>query len=306
MTTESSMVVGRYAPSPTGDLHVGNLRTALLAWLSAHHQGGILRLRIDDLDPRTSSMGDEQRQRTDLRQLGVTFDPGEIRQSERSDHYDAAIANLVDRGMVYPCYCSRREIREAASAPHQHLPDGAYPGTCAGLGEQERRARELDRPAALRVRASNIEIEVHDRRYGSRTELVDDFVIRRNDGVPSYNLATVIDDHAQGVTEVVRGADLLAGTARHIWLRDVLGLPQVQHGHVPLVVNSNGERLAKRDGAVTLEDLAAQGFSADAVRGRIAETLDLASRGEQPTMLELLERYDPDAIPTAESVWDVR
>lgn len=306
MTTESSTVVGRYAPSPTGDLHVGNLRTALLAWLSAHHQGGVLRLRIDDLDPRTSSLVDEQRQRSDLERLGVTFEPGEIRQSERFDQYDAAIAELVGRGIVYRCYCSRREIREAASAPHHHLPDGAYPGTCAELDEEQRRARELERPAALRVRASNVEIDVHDRLYGSRTELVDDFVIRRNDGVPSYNLATVIDDHAQGVTEVVRGADLLAGTARHIWLRNELGLPQIQHAHVPLVVNGEGERLAKRDGAVTLDELAARGYSVEAVRGLIAETLSLADRGEQPTMPELLDRYDPETLPTSESVWDVR
>ena len=275
----------------------------MLAWLSAHHGGGTLRLRIDDLDPRVSSPEHERQQRRDLDALGLSFAGAELRQSEQSERYLSTIEQLSADGLVYRCFCSRREVREAASAPHVHLPEGAYPGTCRDLDtiEQERRAQ--DRPAALRVRTENVEISFTDRHYGNQREFVDDFVVQRNDGVPSYNLATVLDDHEQQVTEVVRGADLLAGTARHVWLRDVLGLASVEHAHVPLVMNADGDRLAKRDGAVTLADLAEHGMSANAVRGRLAESLQLAEPGETPSMPELLDRYEPDELPLEPSVW---
>ena len=299
------MTIGRYAPSPSGELHVGNLRTAMLAWLSAHGAGGTLRLRIDDLDPRVSLPEHEAVQRADLAALGITFDGDELRQSERRDEYSFAISSLKDRGLLYECFCSRREVREAAAAPHVHLPDGAYPGTCRNLDERTRNERSQERPAALRVRTNNVEIEFIDKHYGTQREFVDDFVIQRNDGVASYNLATVLDDEAQSITEVVRGADLLAGTARHVWLRDVLGLTQVEHAHVPLVINEEGERLAKRDGAVTLSDLAALGVDVDRVRSRLAETLGLAEPDEPVTMDDLLERYDPEAVPLTEAVWSL-
>lgn len=295
--------IGRYAPSPSGDLHVGNLRTAMLSWLSVHHRGGELRLRIDDLDPRVSSAEHEAQQRHDLTSLGVLFDGPEVRQSERTNVYLAAIEELRTADLLYPCFCSRREIREAASAPHAHLPEGAYPGTCRTLDSATRAERAENRPAAMRVRTNNIELTFVDRHYGPQQEVVDDFVIQRNDGVPSYNLATVLDDAEQDVTEVVRGADLLAGTARHVWLRDVLALPDVEHAHVPLVMNTEGERLAKRDGAVTLADLAATGISAEEVRGRLALSLNLAEPGEAPTMDQLLARYDPTALSLTPATW---
>ena len=297
------MNIGRYAPSPSGDLHVGNLRTGMIAWLSAHHGGGHLRLRIDDLDPRVSSTEHEASQREDLASIGITFDGPELRQSARTEAYLDAITTLTDRDMVYPCFCSRREVREAAAAPHVHLPEGAYPGTFRDLSSAEREQRAISRPAALRVRTNNVEVEFVDRHFGQRTELVDEFVIQRNDGVASYNLATVLDDEVQEVTEVVRGADLLAGTARHVWLRHVLDLTPVEHAHVPLVMNDSGERLAKRDGAVTLADLAALGVDADRVRARLAESLDLAEPGERPTMHDLLDRFDPTALPREPSTW---
>lgn len=297
------MHIGRYAPSPSGDLHVGNLRTALLAWLSAHHRGGELRLRIDDLDPAVSRPEHEASQRRDLAAIGVTFAGPELRQSERTAFYDEAIRVLDQDGLLYRCFCSRREVREAASAPHVHLPDGAYPGTCRNLSSAEQEARSRERPAALRVRTDNVEIDFIDRHYGHQSEFVDDFVIQRNDGVTSYNLATVLDDHVQGITEVVRGSDLLAGTARHVWLRMALSLDHVEHAHVPLVINASGDRLAKRDGAVTLTDLAAVGVTPDDVRGKLAETLNLAEPGESPTIDELLNRYDPAALPLDETVW---
>ena len=216
-------MIGRYAPSPSGDLHVGNLRTAMLAWLSAHHGGGHLRLRVDDLDPRVSLAEHEASQRADLAALGITFSGPELRQSERTRVYLDAIDALEQQGLLYPCFCSRREVREAASAPHVHLPDGAYPGTCRDLSASERAERAKSRPAAMRVRTGNIEVSFVDRHFGEQTEFVDDFVIQRNDGVASYNLATVLDDEEQEITEVVRGADLLVGTARHVWLRKGFG-----------------------------------------------------------------------------------
>lgn len=276
----------------------------MLAWLSAHHGGGELRLRIDDLDPQVCSPEHEASQRTDLSMLGLTFSGPELRQSERTDAYREAIAALVNEDRLYPCFCSRREVREAASAPHVHLPDGAYPGTCRDLSSTEREVRGESRPAALRVRTDNVEIEFIDRHYGPQSEFVDDFVIQRNDGVASYNLATILDDQLQQVTEVVRGSDLLAGTARHVWLRTVLSLRHVEHAHVPLVMNTAGDRLAKRDGAVTLTDLADVGVTPAQVRGRLAETLNLADPGETPTMGELLARYDPALLPLDNAIWE--
>ncbi len=295
--------IGRYAPSPSGDLHVGNLRTAMLAWLSAHDVDGELRLRIDDLDPRVSSAEHEASQRTDLAALGIDFSGPELRQSERTEVYLTAIQQLDDAELLYPCFCSRREVREAAAAPHVHLPDGAYPGTCRDLSSADQARRAEDRPAAMRVRANNLTVDYVDRNFGKQSELVDDFVIQRNDGVPSYNLATVLDDDEQRITEVVRGADLLAGTARHVWLRRMLDLRPVEHAHVPLVMNTEGERLAKRDGAVTLSDLAELGMDASAVRSKLAVTLNLAEPGERVTMDDLLNRYDPTTLPLTPATW---
>ena len=184
-----------------------------------------------------------------------------MRQSERFDRYEAAIDVLAAGDLVYECYCSRREIREeiesASHAPHG--PPGSYPGTCRDLNAGERAARRLDgRPPALRLRADGQVIEFHDVIHGAVTGVVDDVVLRRNDGVPAYNLAVVVDDSVQGVTEVVRGDDLLSSTARQIHLQQLLGYPRPTYVHVPLVVDADGERLAKRRGEpVTMAELAA-------------------------------------------------
>lgn len=298
-------MIGRYAPSPSGRLHVGNLRTAILAWLSAHHHGGELRLRIDDLDPNVCTPEHEQQQLVDLDAVGVTFSGTTLRQSERAQRYADAIASLDEQGRLYPCFCSRREVREAAQAPHAHLPEGAYPGTCANLSSSQRAERAQTRPAALRVRSGHETIDFVDRHYGPQSEFVDDFVIQRNDGVASYNLATVLDDADQGVTEVVRGADLLPGTARHIWLRHALGLADVEHAHVPLMIDEQGERIAKRGGGVNLAELDELGFGPDEVRRQLAVGIGLwdGHNPATPTMVELLDRFDPHALPTADTVW---
>ena len=298
-------MIGRYAPSPSGRLHVGNLRTAMLAWLSAHHHGGELRLRIDDLDPNVCKPEHEETQLADLTALGITFSGLTLRQSERADRYTDAIATLRERDLLYECFCSRREVREAAQAPHVHLPEGAYPGTCSDLSDAERTERSQDRPAALRVRSGHPTIEFTDRHYGPQSEFVDDFVIQRNDGVASYNLATVLDDADQSVTEVVRGADLLPGTARHIWLRDALDLDQVEHAHVPLMIDDDGERLAKRGGGVNLAELAQLGLSPDVIGRELAVGIGLWDAGDPaiPSMNDLLARFDPATLPTTDTVW---
>lgn len=300
-------MIGRYAPSPSGRLHVGNLRTAMLAWLSAHYGGGELRLRIDDLDPNVCKPEHEETQLADLAAIGITFSGQTLRQSQRADRYRQAISELRSHGLLYECFCSRREVREAAQAPHVHLPEGAYPGTCANLTDRQRAERAQHRPAALRVRSGHPTIDFTDRHYGPRSEFVDDFVIQRNDGVASYNLATVLDDADQGVTEVVRGADLLQGTARHIWLRDALELDHVEHAHVPLMIDEQGERIAKRGGGVNLAELQELGFTPADIRRSLAIGIGLWDQTDQsiPSMHDLLDRFDPTTLPTQDTVWSL-
>jgi glutamyl-tRNA synthetase len=252
-------MIGRYAPSPTGRLHLGNLRTAVLAWRSARDAGSAFLLRIEDLDPQRSKREHEAQQLADLRAVGIDWDGPVVRQSERRARHDEAIAELQEAGVTYPCWCTRAEIREAASAAHGELPEGAYPGICKRLTEQERREKQASgRPPALRLDADGTSVSFDDRVHGTVTGTTDDFVIRRNDGTPAYNLAVVVDDHDQGVEEVVRGDDLLTSTPRQIVVANLLGLTPPDYAHVGLVLGPDGKRLAKRHGAVTLEDLTAK------------------------------------------------
>jgi glutamyl-tRNA synthetase len=277
-------------------LHLGNLRTALVAWLAARSAGGRFLVRMEDLDRVTSSRLDERRQLDDLARLGIDHDGDVVRQSERFERYRVAIDALAARDLVYPCYCSRREIREAPHAPHGA--PGAYPGTCRDLTSGERRAREAGgRRPALRLRTDHERIELVDRIAGPFEGVVDDVVLQRNDGVPAYNLAVVVDDAAQGVTQVVRGDDLLDSTPRQIHLARLLELAVPEYAHVPLVLAPDGTRLAKRHGAVTLDALANAGLDADGVRSMLAVSLELASPGEAPTLDQLLERFDLASVP---------
>ncbi len=290
---------GRFAPSPTGDLHPGNLRTALLAWLFARSAGARFVVRMEDLDRLTASPVHEAAQLRDLAALGLDWDGPVLRQSERFAWYRTAIDELAGRGLVYPCYCTRREIREAAAAPHGDLPDGAYPGTCRELTDAHHRAFEAQgRRPALRLRAGDVEVSFVDRLRGRVTGRVDDFVLCRNDGVPAYNLAVVIDDDAQVVGEVVRGDDLLTSTPRQLHLYELLALPAPSYAHVPMVLAPDGSRLAKRHGAVTLALLAAGGHDAASVRAMLGASLGLCEIGERPTTADLLARFDPASIPS--------
>jgi glutamyl-tRNA synthetase len=288
---------GRFAPSPTGTLHLGNLRTALLAWLFARAQDARFLVRMEDLDAGRVRERFYEEQLRDLRALGLDWDGPVVRQSDRLPLYGAAVETLAADGLVYECWCTRAEIREAASAPHGDLPEGFYPGTCLRLGERERAARRAEgRPPALRVRADAASVAFEDRIAGTVTGVVDDFVVRRNDGAYAYNLAVVVDDADQGVGEVVRGADLLDSTPRQLWLGERLGLPAPRHAHVPLMLGDDGARLAKRHGAVTLADRAALGESADDVRGMLAASVGLSEPGEAVGPADLVERFSPDLL----------
>lgn len=292
---------GRFAPSPSGDLHIGNLRTALLAWLFARSSDRAFLVRIEDLD--RVRPGAEARQLADLAAIGLDWDPPVVRQSARQVRYSDAIAALTATGLTYECFCTRREIRQAASAPQADpstspTADGAYPGTCRNLSSaQIAERRRTGRPGALRLRAGVDSWTVHDVLAGDITAAVDDLVLRRNDGVAAYNLAVVVDDAAQGIDQVVRGDDLLTSAPRQAYLGRLLGLPDISYAHVPLALNERGARLAKRDGAVTLADLAHLGLAPHRVLGMMAASLHLAVPGEPVTVRRLLGRFDPAAVP---------
>jgi glutamyl-tRNA synthetase len=289
-TTPLTAGAGRYAPSPSGDLHLGNLRTALLAWLFARTTGRRFVLRIDDLD--RVRPGAEERQLSDLVALGLDWDGPVLHQSDRLQRYDAAVDRLTAAGLTYECFCTRREIQQAAAAPHG--PQGAYPGTCRDLTPAERdRRRATGRPAALRLRSARTDFEITDRLHGKYRGPVDDLVLRRGDGIPAYNLTVVIDDAEHGVDQVVRGDDLLPSTPRQAYLATLLDLPVPEYAHVPLVLNTAGQRLAKRDGAVTLADRRDRGDSARDVVGILADSLGLSGGSAD----ELRAGFDPDRLP---------
>ncbi len=294
-------VAGRFAPSPTGDLHLGNLRTAAIAWLAARSRSDDFIVRMEDLDRHQASVDIEAAQLRDLAALGVDWDGEVVRQSDRFARYEAAIEELATQGLVYECFCTRREIREeissAAHAPHG--PPGSYPGTCRDLTERDRAdRRDAGRRPALRLRTDGREIVFVDRVHGTVTGFVDDVVLRRNDGVPAYNLAVVVDDAAQGIDEVVRGDDLLTSTARQIHLQELLGYRRPAYVHVPLVVDLDGARLAKRHGLpLTVTELEAVGSGPSDIVGWIARSLgyDVAASGV--ALGDLIERFDVSRMP---------
>jgi glutamyl-tRNA synthetase len=284
---------GRYAPSPTGELHVGNLRTAVLAWLFARSTGRRFLLRIEDLDSARVRPGLAEQQCAALATLGLTFDEEPVVQSARLPAYGQALRDLADRS--YECFCSRREIAEAASAPHGAI--GAYPGTCRDLSPTEREARRARRTPAWRLRADCASMTVHDLLHGEVTGTVDDFVIRRTDGVPAYNLAVVVDDAEAGIDQVVRGEDLLPSAVNQAFLASLLGHDPPTYAHVPLAVNVAGRRLAKRDGPVTLSDLGRLGWEAADVLNMMAGSLNLIGPDESADLWQLLERFHPARLP---------
>ena len=319
---------GRYAPSPSGDLHLGNLRTAILAWAMARRGGKPFYLRVEDLD--RVRPGAAERQIADLAALGLDWDAspgasaehieraestenkeaGVLYQSTRLAAYEQAVAQLREAGLVYECFCTRREIQEASSAPHGA--PGAYPGTCRELTEEQRDERRTQRPPALRLRAECTSYTVQDDFYGAYTGLVDDFVLVRNDGTYAYNLTSVVDDAFVGVEQIVRGDDLLPSAPRQSYLAQLLGLAQPRYAHVPLALNEEGKRLAKRDGAVTLPQLREAGVEIPTILGWIAASIPVYNADGSthsadvpvPNAAAILERFDPARMAT--EPWVVR
>ena len=297
---------GRFAPSPTATLHLGNLRTAFVAWLAARSSDSRFLLRSEDMDQVACRSEHEESAVRDLAALGLTHDGDVVRQSERSELYRSAIDRLIAEDLTYPCYCTRREVlaeaADSVAAPHGARPAGAYAGTCSTLDRAGRAEREAaGRAPSLRLRSNGAVVSFTDRLAGSYEGQVDDFVIRRADGTPAYNLAFVVDDADQAVGEVVRGDDLLETTPRQIHLARLLGVSVPEYLHVPLVFGSDGERLAKRHGAVTLEDQLAMGRTPTDILDVFAVSLGLAENGEQPTLDELVQRFDVVKLPR--TVW---
>ena len=261
-------------------------------------------MRVEDLDRSRVRPGVEEAQLADLRSLGLDWDGAVVRQSERMGLYEEAIDRLDADGLLYPCYCTRAEIRAAVSAPHGIPTADRYPGTCRKLTAARRRECEaVGRPPALRVRSGDVRMGFEDRLLGRFEGAVDDFVVRRNDSTPAYQLAVVVDDAAQGIGEVVRGADLADSTPRQILLSRLLGLPEPAYAHVPLVVGPDGRRLAKRHGTVTLPD---RNEGPDVVRAWMARTLGLAAVGETPSSDDLIARFDPERLPREPTIWSPR
>ena len=292
---------GRLAPSPTGKLHFGSARTALAAWLAARRAGGALVMRIEDIDRVRVVPGAADAILDDLRWLGLDWDEGPdvggdngpYLQSQRSARYDAALARLQASGHVFRCSCSRAEVLAAASsAPHGEL-GPRYPGTCRAA------PRHPDRPCALRFAMPRAEA-FHDRVFGAQPQGEgDDFIVHRADGLYAYQLAVVVDDIAMGISEVVRGADLLSSTPRQLALYRALGAEPPAFLHVPLVLGPDGVRLAKRHGSIAIADARAAGTRPEQLIGELAASLGLIPAPLQLQAAELIERFDPALIGRA-------
>ena len=289
-----TMVRGRYAPSPTGLIHVGNARTALAAWLSVRSRGGSFVWRLEDIDGPRVVPGMAEAAMEDLSWLGLDWDEGPYIQSERSAVYEEALAKLAAAGRLFPCRRSRKDLQAIASAPHGFEGSAPYPSAF--------RPARLDpgwfehcSDAAIRFLVHDRPVEWIDRVYGRQVERVDqavgDFVLKRRDGLYAYQLAVVVDDLLMEIDEVVRGADLLDSTARQIQLIEALGGTPPAYAHVPLVVNAQGEKLSKRDAGLTLRSLREEGMRPEELVGWLGWSLGLLDRAEPCSAAELVPLF---------------
>ena len=282
-------MIGRFAPSPTGLLHLGNARTALLAWLHARAAGGQFLVRLEDLDAERCRPEYADAQLKDLEYLGLSWDGDVVRQSQRLERYRAALAQLEASGRVYPCTCSRADIARAAAAPHPGEEGPRYGGTCRSPA-----GRIAGRPQTRRFLVREGEWAFVDEVRGPTRQdvftAVGDFVVARADGVPSYQLTVVVDDAAQGVTHVVRGDDMLDSTPRQLQLFEALALPAPAYAHVPLVLDEDGKRLAKRHGALTVAHFRERGVAPEKLLGVLAQWSGLGD-GTPVRAQELVARF---------------
>ncbi len=309
----AQQVVGRFAPTPSGQLHLGNLFCSLIAWLAAKSQGGKILLRSEDLDVERSRPEYALQAQRDLEALGLFWDEGGDRsgphapydQSQRFPFYRTQLERLESQRLVYPCFCSRAQLH-AASAPHASDGETIYAGTCRGLSPQEAAERSKTRAPALRLRVPEETIAFTDLHYGPQQQYLPtgcgDFILRRSDGVYAYQLAVVADDGAMGVTQVVRGRDLLPSTPRQILLYRLLGWPVPEFGHTPLLLAPGGRRLSKRDGDQCLSGLLEKGLTPRDVVGRLAFLAGLVEEPAPATPEELLPRFSWDKLPQEDVV----
>lgn len=305
---EQNVVRGRFAPSPSGRMHLGNLFSALLAWLSARSAGGALVLRIEDLDPDRCRSSYSRQLADDLRFLGLDWDEGyqkdgpfaPYEQSRRGECYAAAFHTLEAQGLLYPCYCTRGE-RLSANAPHRSDGQTVYDGKCAHLSPMEQKAREeAGRHPAWRLAVPDRQIHFTDLRLGHFSENLaqdcGDFILRRSDGVYAYQLAVVVDDGAMGITQVVRGRDLLDSTPRQLWLYELLGLTPPSFFHVPLLLAPDGRRLSKRERDLDMEALGER-FTAEEIIGRLAFLAGLQSTPQPSSAAALIPAFAWEKVP---------
>ena len=297
-------VVGRFAPTPSGRMHAGNVFAALMAWLGVRSAGGRMVLRIEDLDPRAHNPNATRLLLDDLCWLGLDWDEGPYYQSQRTEVYAEAIRWLDAQGLTYSCFCTRAELH-AASAPHASDGTPVYAGTCRNLSEAEVARRSLLRPPALRLRVPKPAqelgvIEFNDLVYGPQHEVLaqecGDFLVRRSDGIIAYQLAVVVDDALMGINQVVRGHDLLGSSARQIYLQRLLGYHQPTYAHVPLLVTPGGRRLSKRDRDLDLGQIRERDSGPERLLGQLASLVGLAKRGEAVDAASLVERFSWDAV----------
>lgn len=299
MESAAHIPTGRFAPSPSGRMHLGNIWSGLLAWLSARSQGGRMVLRLEDLDPDRCTRAWCDQVMRDLEWLGLTWDNEPVYQSERTDLYAQAFRKLEDQGLIYPCYCTRAE-RLAASAPHRSDGQAIYDGRCRRRSPQELEELSHSRRPAWRVAVPEEEYAFRDLLQGEVRENLardcGDFILRRSDGVYAYQLAVVVDDGDMGVTQVVRGSDLLSSTPRQMYLQDLLGLPRPEYGHVPLLLAADGRRLAKRDRDRELGELQQQ-YTAPEILGRLAFMAGLIPEYAPMTAQALVSCFSWDKLP---------
>lgn len=308
---ETHPIRGRFAPSPSGRMHLGNLFAALLAWLDVRSLGGQMLLRMEDLDPDRCRQTYLEQLADDLVWLGLDWDLGwhpgdrEYCQSSRTEHYRAAFDHLAAQGLVYPCFCTRKELL-AASAPHAS--DGArvYSGRCRNLSPTEREALLAGgRSPAWRIRVPAETIAFVDGNFGPQSQQLDrdcgDFILRRSDGVYAYQLAVTADDGAMGVTRVVRGQDLLSSTPRQIWLLKQLGYPVPAYCHLPLLLSPDGRRLSKRDRDLDMGYLRAH-TTPEKLVGFLAYAAGLLPRPQAVTPYELVGEFAWNKVGRADRI----
>ena len=306
MSTKQN-IVGRFAPSPTGAMHLGNFRTALIAWLHARSQGGTFRLRMEDLDQPRVVKGSADQILVELDWLGLDWDGDVMYQSNRTQAYQEALDKLISAELIYPCFCSRRDIQQAASAPHGSSP--VYPGTCSTLSSGVIIQQKSSKQAALRVRVFDDLIAFDDGCLGFQSEQLSqtcgDFVVKRADGLFAYQLAVIVDDLVQGVTHVVRGSDLLDSTARQIYIASQLDseMQAPSYFHVPLMRDKNGQKLSKRDGSMSVEEWKMSRPLADRSSGHLlamlAKSIGLPVEHDVVSSQELVELISFNVLLTA-------